>query len=70
MSEGQLELWVCSWENCPVQRQAKSPRESKLLTLLVLFPGLFCTTSKACHSKIGLGKLSPRVNAEQVQVFG
>ena len=64
MSEGQLELWVCSWENCPVQRQAKSPRESKLLT------GLFCTISKACHSKIGLGKLSPRVNAEQVQVFG
>ena len=64
ITEGQLELWVCSLENCPVQREAKSPRESKLLTILLLFCGLLCAMTIPCHSLIGLEKLSPRFNSQ------
>lgn len=61
MSEGQLTLWVWSWENCPVQRQAKSHLESKLLTIVLLFYGLFYVISMACHSLNGLGKCNHKV---------
>ena len=39
MKEGQLELRVCTSENCPVQRQAESHRESKVFTIVLLFCG-------------------------------
>ena len=47
MKEGQLELRVCTSENCPVQRQAESHRESKFHYSIVILWLIFM--SKAWH---------------------